>query len=221
MKLPRTESLILFAFLGCVLLWGISKCSERRADTVRRVRDVSDSDQEERPARQDTVALPKPQAQQAQQPAQQAPQQPAPQPVMPAPTHYTTTQQTPGAAPPRPQTVTTPSTAPKPATQSAPSGTTLYVTIDGLKVHQDPALKSETIEQLKLYEAVTFLNQKTEWTQEINLGLEKVTDHWVKIRTSSGKTGWVFGAGLHYYKMKREGVLDDNKPTTATPKKKG
>lgn len=220
MKFPRTESLIIFAFLGCVLLWGISKCSERRSDDVRRVRDISDDNQEDRPLHKDSVAMPKPQVQQTPQPQQQIQQQPAPQPVMPAPTQYSTTQQSPGAAPPRTQVAPVQNNAAKPATQAAPSGATLYVTIDGLKVHKEPALKSETVEQLKLYEAVVFLNQKTEWTQEINLGLEKVTDHWVKIRTSSGKTGWVFGAGLHYYKMKREGVLEDSKPVV-TPKKKG
>lgn len=212
MKLPRVESLILFAFLGCVLLWGISKCSDRRSDAVRQVREVSDGDQEDRPVHKDTVVLEKPQATQ-----QTMPQQPVPQPVMPAPTQYTTTQQKPGAAPPRPQSTPAQPAAPKSA---APSGTTLYVTIDGLNVHQEPGLKSKTIEQLKLYDPVTFLNQKTEWTQEINLGLEKVSDHWVKIRTASGKTGWVFGAGLHYYKMKREGVLEDAKQDEK-PKKKG
>jgi hypothetical protein len=59
-----------------------------------------------------------------------------------------------------------------------------------------------------LYEQVYFLNQKTEWTQEISLGKENVTDHWVKVKTKSGKIGWVFGAGVHYYKMKRKGVLE-------------
>ena len=87
-------------------------------------------------------------------------------------------------------------------------------------MRKEPGLKGEAVEQLKLYEPVTFLNQKTEWKQEISLGYEKVTDHWVKIRTASGKVGWVFGAGVHFYKTKREGVINDSKPAENTPKKK-
>ena len=94
------------------------------------------------------------------------------------------------------------------ATAPKTGGATLYVTIEGLKMRKEPGLKSESVAKLALYEPVTFLNQKTEWTQEISLGYEKATDHWVKVRNKAGKEGWVFGAGVHYYKMKRKGVLE-------------
>jgi uncharacterized protein YgiM (DUF1202 family) len=84
----------------------------------------------------------------------------------------------------------------------------LFVTIDGLKMRKEPGLKSETVAKLDLHEQVTFLNQRTEWSQEISLGYEKVTDHWVKVRSKAGKEGWVFGAGVNYYKGKRKGVMD-------------
>ncbi|MEI2765572.1 MAG: SH3 domain-containing protein [Dermatophilaceae bacterium] len=74
-------------------------------------------------------------------------------------------------------------------------------------MRKQPNLKGEVLETLKLYDPVSFLNQKSEKAEEISLGLEKVTDHWVKIRTKAGKEGWVFGAGVHYYKMKRKGVM--------------
>ena len=219
MKIPKSESLIFIAFLGCIFLWGISKCSARRTDLVRKVRDVEGDDvTEDRPIRHDTVVAVSPQ--------QQAPQTvapaPTPQPVVPpAPTQYTSTLRQPDSKPDRP-TAATVILAPKPkdVEPAAKSGTTLFVTIDGLKVRKEPGLKGETVEQLDLYAPVTFLNQKTEWTQEISLGYEKVTDHWVKIRTAAGKVGWVFGAGVHYYKMKREGVINENKPAEAAPKKK-
>lgn len=100
------------------------------------------------------------------------------------------------------------------------AGVPLFVTIDGLKLRKEPGLKGEAIEQLKLNEQVTFLNQKTDWSQEINMDGEKVTDYWVKVRTASGKTGWVFGAGLHYYKMKRSAKPAAVKsPVGATSKK--
>ena len=100
------------------------------------------------------------------------------------------------------------------------AGIPLFVTIDGLKLRKEPGLKGESIEQLKLNEQVTFLNQKTDWSQEINMGEEKVTDYWVKVRTASGKTGWVFGAGLHYYKMKRSAKPAAVKTPAGAPSKK-
>ena len=122
---------------------------------------------------------------------------------IPAPAGSPTQQ--PGSKPARPSLSNQQPTATNPPANIKSS--TLYVTIDGLNVRKEPGLKGETIAKLALYEPVTFLNKKTEWTQEISLGYEKVTDHWVKIRTQSGKEGWVFGAGVHYYKMKRQGVM--------------
>lgn len=225
MKIPRAESLILFAFLVCVALWAISKCSSRRSDIVRKVRDIDlDDKTEERPQRQDTLVASTP-AQPG--PANVKPTVSQPQTTVtvppPAPTQYTSTLRQPGAEPPKPSASkdTAPKTAAKPVDAATKSGTTLYVTIEGLKVRKEPGLKGETLETLELYAPVTFLNQKTEWTQEISLGYEKVTDHWVKIKTAAGKTGWVFGAGLHFYKMKRTGVIPDTKTATpAVPKKK-
>jgi len=208
MKFPRAESLIIFVFFGCVVLWGISKCSSRRSDLVRRVHEMTDDDTEDRPVRRDTIRLPaNPQPVQApvntQQPGQQPGQQPvsvtAPPPV-PAGTVVI-----PGTKPARP-TISNETQGSTPAT-SGVKHSTLYVSIDGLKVRKQPNLKGEVLETLKLYDPVSFLNQKSDKAEEISLGLEKVTDHWVKIRTKAGKEGWVFGAGVHYYKMKRKGVM--------------
>ena len=212
MKLPKVESLIIAVFIGCVLLWAVSKCSAKRSEFVREARETGD-DEEERPVRRDTIVV--------QQPAQQMPVQapvntknpgtaPASQQpstaVPPLPSGTGASSPQPGAKPTRPVLSNQSSSAPPPAAGGKYS--TLFVTIDGLKVRKEPGLKSETVAKLELYEPVTFLNKKTEWTQEISLGYEKVTDHWVKVRTQSGKEGWVFGAGVHYYKMKRKGVLD-------------
>lgn len=207
MKLPKVETLIILIFFGCVSLWAMSKCAAERSDMVRRVREIADDDEEDRPVRRDTIVV-------QQQPVQQQPA--TPQPVNTKSPAETPPIQTPVATAPAPSQK--PGTRPvlsneKTATNNqaaAPNtkNSTLYVTIDGLKVRKEPGLKSETVAKLDLYEPVTFLNKKTDWTQEISLGYEKVTDHWVKIRTESGKEGWVFGAGVHYYKMKRKGVMD-------------
>ncbi|MCA0235042.1 MAG: SH3 domain-containing protein [Bacteroidetes bacterium] len=210
MKLPRIESLIILVFLGCVVLWGISKCSSRRSDLVRRVSETSDEENEDRPVRHDTIRVPTTTT------ASETPQMPNPSPK---PVEHST----PATTTPSPSTIpgTRPSrptlsneTQPKPAAPATTGSSTssakyssLYVTIDGLKLRKQPGLKGEVVATLELYEEVYFLNKKSEKAEEISLGLEKVTDHWVKVRTKSGKEGWVFGAGVHYYKMKRKGVL--------------
>lgn len=203
MKLPKIETLVIAVFLVCVGMWGVSKCSARRA-ALPHASTEQEEELEDRPKHPDTVALtPSPNSV-----VQQKTVLPTPATTTPTPA--------PAAQPlnvkaPNPQSTSTtvPTTASNPPkTNGTDSKTTLYTTIDGLKVRKEPGLKSETVAKLELYEPVTFLNKKTEWTQEISLGYEKVTDHWVKIRTKSGKEGWVFGAGVHYYKMKRKGVMD-------------
>lgn len=84
--------------------------------------------------------------------------------------------------------------------------TPLYVTIAGLNVRAEPKLNAKVIDRLELYEEVAFMDEITDFSQEITLGKIVRNDPWVKIRTSKGRTGWVFGAGVHYYKLKLEGV---------------
>ncbi|MBV6439322.1 MAG: hypothetical protein DYG98_17715 [Haliscomenobacteraceae bacterium CHB4] len=208
MKIPKIETLIILVFFGCVALWAISKCSSERADLVRHGRESGDDDQEDRPVRRDTIVVQQPVPQ---QPVQSPPvntKSPAPAPTAgstPAPSVSTAS---PGVKSARPALSDQPGAKAASSPPPASNNSTLYVTIDGLKVRKEPGLKGESIAKLKLYEPVIFLNKKTDWTQEISLGYEKVTDHWVKIRTQSGKEGWVFGAGVHYYKMKRQGVME-------------
>ncbi|MBK8556340.1 MAG: SH3 domain-containing protein [Lewinellaceae bacterium] len=214
-RIPRIETLIISIFFIAVGIWAIEKCSSKRADVVKRVQEfaASDEDKPERPATKETT-LPKPDNKPAPAPTTE-PSAPVAEEAAPSTTPTPAKsagvpklkQVSEGAA-----TASTPaatSAAPTARTPAATSdGTTLYVTIDGLKMRKEPGLKGDLVAKLKLNEPVTFLNKKTEWTQEISLGYEKVTDHWVKIRTKSGKEGWVFGAGLHYFKMKRGGVMD-------------
>lgn len=215
MKIPRVESLIITVFFLCIALWAISKCGSRRSQLVRGERETVDP--EDRPTRRDTVYVP-------QTPPSQAPQQQGPiQQALPQTyTAPTTTggvpqlQNQPQASTPAPAAApgTRPTLSNQPASSTpatstaAPKYSTLYVTIDGLKVRKEPNLKGAMVTKLDLYEQVYFLNKKSEKPEEISLGYEKVTDYWVKIRTKSGKEGWVFGAGVHYYKMKRKGVLE-------------
>lgn len=82
--------------------------------------------------------------------------------------------------------------------------TPLYVTLDNLNVRADHNLNAKIITELKLYDEVTFLNEVTNFEQEINLGFELTKEPWVKVKTERGYVGWVYGAGVHYYKRSRK-----------------
>ena len=86
--------------------------------------------------------------------------------------------------------------------------TTLYSTIDGLNVRVRPELGAPIIGRLTLYQPVTFMNEVTDSLYQIDLGDITPTEPWVKIRLKEGKQGWVYGAGVRYYKYKLEGVVN-------------
>lgn len=108
------------------------------------------------------------------------------------------------------QPATTPQPAASPAVQ-APSQvirektTPLYVTIEGLKLRDTPNLNGKVLAELKLYEEVNFLNEVTDSTYEINLGAITANEPWVKVQ-GRGHAGWVYGAGVDYYKRKLKGA---------------
>ena len=82
----------------------------------------------------------------------------------------------------------------------------LYITIDGMNIRTAPTLKSKVIDRLNLYDEVVFMNEVTPSADTISLGKTQAVEPWVKVRTSKGKLGWVFGAGVHYYKKKFPGL---------------
>ncbi len=106
------------------------------------------------------------------------------------------------------QSVVTPPQPVKPtAPATKPTEKSLYVTIDGLNVRAEPSLKAKSFGKLKLHDQVAFLDKVTEDTQKLSLGTEEANEPWVKIRTKRGTIGWVYGAGVSFYKTKRKGVL--------------
>ena len=97
-----------------------------------------------------------------------------------------------------------PASRPTPAPAAEPVLSRLYVTIDGLKIRSDPSLEGTVIEQLPLYATVFFMNEVTDSTQKINLGRAIADEPWVKVKSNKGSIGWVYGAGVHYHKIKNE-----------------
>lgn len=77
--------------------------------------------------------------------------------------------------------------------------TPLYVTIDSFKLRTNPTLNADVMRRLLLGEEVTYLNEYTQYTQKITLNGVLANEPWVKIRTSDGLVGWVYGAGVHFY----------------------
>lgn len=83
----------------------------------------------------------------------------------------------------------------------------LYVTIENLAVRTGPGQKYEIMDRLKLYDEVSFMHEVTDSLYTIKLGSQlTTTEPWVKIKTRKGREGWVYGAGVRYYKYKLEGV---------------
>ncbi|TXF88710.1 SH3 domain-containing protein [Neolewinella aurantiaca] len=87
--------------------------------------------------------------------------------------------------------------------------TTLYSTINGLNVRSGPSLKNGKIARLGLYDEVEFAGEVTDSLYTIDLGEVSPTAPWVKVKLKDGKEGWVFGAGVSYYKYQLKGVITD------------
>lgn len=87
--------------------------------------------------------------------------------------------------------------------------TPLYSTINGLNVRTGPNIKNNKVARLNLYEEVAFAGEVTDSLYTIDLGEVSPTAPWVKVKLKDGKEGWVFGAGVSYYKFELKGVLTD------------
>lgn len=96
----------------------------------------------------------------------------------------------------------------KASTSSGQNLPVLFVTINGLNLRTGPHLDSLVILKLPLYEKVWYLGAYTDFVDTINLGYIEAVEPWFKVRHKKGHEGWVYGAGVDFYKYKREGVLE-------------
>ena len=190
-RIPRIETLIIAVFFLSVGLWGINQCRAERTQMTQKFEEIAETDAPQSLPEPDKAAPEK----ESEPAADPSPSEPAVAPVKSRPK--------PGKRPELTNDIRPVEPKAEPAKPQAAGAGVLYVTIEGLRMRSEPGLRGELVAKLRLYEPVIFLDEKTSWTQEINLGTEKVTDHWVKIKTESGKEGWVFGAGVHFFKKKR------------------
>lgn len=99
-----------------------------------------------------------------------------------------------------------PVTATKPV--AAPAANRLYVTIDKLKIRTEPGLKSKVLGELPLFSEVYFMDETTDSIYTLSLGKALAHEPYIKVKTKKGTIGWVYGAGVNFYKKKQEGVLE-------------
>lgn len=88
--------------------------------------------------------------------------------------------------------------------------TVLYVILDGLKLRSAPHLDSAIVKTLPLNTEVSFLNEVSTFKQKINLGDRVAFEPWIKVRVYTGHEGWVYGAGVHYFKPMVLDTLSNN-----------
>jgi hypothetical protein len=186
------ETIIIGIFFLFFIIWAMRKCSDES-----RLRLAGDSKYQEQRLR-DSIAKAQRSVVVAPIPTQ------APAPVTATSTNVVPPMPTPQTQQQRAATapaVTTPNAAPQ------TSGQQLWVIIDGLNVREKPELKGKSFGKLKLHDRVTFLGDVTKSTQKLSLGAEEADEPWVKIKTKRGTVGWVYGAGVSYYKTKRKGAF--------------
>lgn len=107
-----------------------------------------------------------------------------------------------------PTTVATSGTTTATTTPAGPVASKLFVTIDKLKIRTEPGLKSKVLGELPLFSEVYFMEEVTDSIYTLSLGKEIAHEPYIKVKTKRGTVGWVYGAGVNYYKKKREGVLE-------------
>ncbi len=194
--LSKVEYIVIGVLALIFLIWTASKCNAHKEGAQDAEAIEAREDSLAQAAKQPTTATPPPIA-----------QQPAAQPAAPA-SSPDTYQPIDGSAPATNTSATTPAAGTKPATQNTDAGRSkLYVTIDKLKVRKTPGLKGELLGELKLFDEVYYMDEVTDSSFVVNLGTEKADEPYVKIKTKRGTVGWVYGAGVHYAKKKRSGVL--------------
>ena len=78
--------------------------------------------------------------------------------------------------------------------------TKLYAWVDNLNLRSEPTTKSEVVVEIKEGTQLTFLNEKTEYTERINLRGQLFNEPWLKVKTEDGKEAWVYGGAVKFYK---------------------
>lgn len=105
-----------------------------------------------------------------------------------------------------PQKDTTPTPQPEPKVEIVREQITpLFVVLEELNMRAQPKLNGTLLARLQLYDEVYYMNEVSDFKQEFNLGGVVYNEPWIKVKNQRGQVGWVYGAGVHYYKFRRPG----------------
>jgi len=82
----------------------------------------------------------------------------------------------------------------------ASAQTTLYTWVDNLRLRNEPNSSSKVMAEMKEGAPLIFMNEKSDFTQKVNLRGTIFDEPWLKVKTEKGIEGWVFGGGVRPYK---------------------
>ncbi len=74
----------------------------------------------------------------------------------------------------------------------------LEVILDNTRLRDVAGLKGKEVAKLKKGEKVTFLGGISDFTDKIKLRGIQFDDPWLKVKTTSGKEGWIYGAAIKF-----------------------
>lgn len=172
----KFQFLLFGVLLFALLIWGSGKCSRTMEE-----REIEQMQEAIRQLREDSAAT-------------------ATAPTSPSPANPLT------IAPTRPNSVQRDTVAGGQLQVIRERIRPLYITIEGLALRSGPGLNYEVVDRLPLLSEVNFLNEVTDSLYTLKLGTITTTKPWVKIRSHKGRDGWVYGAGVDFYKYELKGV---------------
>ncbi|HHH50360.1 MAG TPA: hypothetical protein ENK52_05215 [Saprospiraceae bacterium] len=78
--------------------------------------------------------------------------------------------------------------------------TMLYAWVNNLRLRASSSSSSKIIKELSEGDALEYLNEKSDFTQKVNLRGIQFDEPWLKVSTEAGDIGWVYGGGVKPYK---------------------
>ena len=78
--------------------------------------------------------------------------------------------------------------------------TMLYAWVNNLRLRESSSSTSKIIKELSEGDALEYLNEKSDFTQKVNLRGTQFDEPWLKVKTETGEIGWVYGGGVKPYK---------------------
>jgi len=176
--LPRIEVIIVLVFFLSFIMWAMSQCSAKKLSYTDETEEPTEGTTENSPV--GSIISELTESNSSSRPTSEANRQ------------ATSANGQNTGTPPRP--VATPRVETVYATK-------LYVTIDGLKFRTGPSMDSTILLILPLDQELEFMNEVTDSTQVISLGNGVMAnERWIKVRHWKGHEGWVYGAGVNYFK---------------------